>query len=327
MSTNESQDEPHIVLQTAPGGDTVDPASDDADSAYGDVASETASLTSSIMRGRYENGRRYHAYQDGIYMFPDDEQEQDRLDIKYASLQMVFSDRVVFAPLKDPQEILDIGTGTGIWAMDAGEQYPGATGKRCDVLISICRVPPNVKFEIDNAEDLWTWDEDFFDLVHMRTMTGCIRDWDKLFSQAFRHTKPGGYIELQEMDYMGIVQPTSRNPGTSFITWCAEQGLAGKKAGLNLRTSVSFLTSSLARAGFVDCQVLEYKLPIGPWARDKRLRNAGLLQLSAMLEGIEGLSLRLYTFYAGWSLDELKILLAKVRSELKDPGCHTYWPV
>lgn len=119
------EDVPHAV---PPGGDTVDPISDDADSAYGDVASETASLTSSIMAGRYENGRRYHAYQAGQYMFPDDEQEQDRLDIKYASLQLVLNDTVAFAPLEDPQQILDIGTGTGIWAIDAGEQYPGATG-------------------------------------------------------------------------------------------------------------------------------------------------------------------------------------------------------
>ncbi len=49
------------------------------------------------------------------------------------------------------------------------------------------RVPPNVKFEIDNAEQPWTWQEDFFDLVHMRTMTGCIHDWDNLFSQAFQY--------------------------------------------------------------------------------------------------------------------------------------------
>lgn len=49
------------------------------------------------------------------YMFPDDEIEQDRLDIKYASLNLMFGNKIVFAPIKDPQQILDIGTGTGIW--------------------------------------------------------------------------------------------------------------------------------------------------------------------------------------------------------------------
>ncbi|KAF1850081.1 S-adenosyl-L-methionine-dependent methyltransferase [Cucurbitaria berberidis CBS 394.84] len=325
METNANENTPHVV---PPGGDTVDPISDDADSAYSDVASETESVTSSILAGRYENGRRYHAYQDGLYMFPDDEQEQDRLDIKYASLQLVFNDTVAFAPLKDPHQILDIGTGTGLWAIDAAEQFPSATVTATDLSpIQPNWVPPNVKFEIDDAEQTWTWKEDFFDLIHLRTMTGCIRDWDKLFAQAYQHTKPGGFIELQEMDYMGVIQPTSRNPGTSFVTWCVEQGRAGKKAGVNLRTSIEFMTSSLEKAGFVDCKALEFKLPVGTWAKEKRLRDAGLLQLSAMLEGIEGLSLRLYTYYAGWSLDELKVLLAKVRTELRDPGCHTYWPV
>jgi hypothetical protein len=52
--------------------------------------------------------------------------------------------------------------------------------------INTPRVPPNVRFEIDDAESPWTWSPDFFDLIHMRTMTGCIRDFDKLFEQAFR---------------------------------------------------------------------------------------------------------------------------------------------
>lgn len=53
-------------------------------------------------------------------------------------------------------------------------------------LLTNFRVPPNVKFEIDDTEQTWTWDDNFFDLVHMRTMTGCIRNWDKLFAQAFQ---------------------------------------------------------------------------------------------------------------------------------------------
>lgn len=35
--------------------------SEGGDSAYSDLASETASVTSSILAGQYETGRRYHA--------------------------------------------------------------------------------------------------------------------------------------------------------------------------------------------------------------------------------------------------------------------------
>ena len=129
------------------------------------------------------------------------------------------------------------------------------------------------------------------------------------------------------MDYMGVIQPTSKNPGTSFIQWCVSQGEAAAKAGLTLRTNGPLLTSYLEKAGFVDVTVLEFRLPTGPWAAKRRLRDAGLLQLSSLLDGMEGLSLRLFTFYAGWTLDELRILLAKVRAELKDKDCHAYWPV
>jgi hypothetical protein len=141
------------------------------------------------------------------------------------------------------------------------------------------------------------------------------------------HTKPGGYIELQEMDYKAVIQPTSRNPGTSLMTWCTQQNSAALKVGVKLRTSPTFLKDHLKAAGFVDIVVHEYKLPAGPWPKQKRLRDAGLLQLSAMIDGIEGLSLRLLKFYDGWTLDELKVLLAKVRTELRDPGCHAYWPL
>ena len=30
------------------------------------------------------------------------------------------------SPLKDPREILDVGTGTGIWAIDMADRYPNA---------------------------------------------------------------------------------------------------------------------------------------------------------------------------------------------------------
>jgi hypothetical protein len=44
-------------------------------------ASETTSLTSSITAYRHENGRRYHAYKDGEYWGPNDEKQNEQLDI------------------------------------------------------------------------------------------------------------------------------------------------------------------------------------------------------------------------------------------------------
>ena len=34
--------------------------------------------------------------------------------------------KLYFAPVKAPKKVLDIGTGTGIWAMDFGDEFPEA---------------------------------------------------------------------------------------------------------------------------------------------------------------------------------------------------------
>ncbi|KAE8369151.1 S-adenosyl-L-methionine-dependent methyltransferase [Aspergillus caelatus] len=62
---------------------------------------------------------------------PNDEEEQDRMDILHHIYNLILNGEIHIAPIKDPQRVLDIGTGTGIWAVDFAE------------------VPPNCQFEID----------------------------------------------------------------------------------------------------------------------------------------------------------------------------------
>ena len=62
----------------------------------------------------FENGRRYHWFYKGSYNFPNNDLEQDRENIAYALITS-FCDRLHFAPIgANPQNVLDIGTGTGI---------------------------------------------------------------------------------------------------------------------------------------------------------------------------------------------------------------------
>lgn len=89
--------------------------------------SDTTSLRSSIYNYRVENGRTYHAYKEGEYWGPNDEEAQDNMDIGNHLYTLLLRGKLFKATIdKNPRRVLDVGTGTGIWAIDFADQYPSA---------------------------------------------------------------------------------------------------------------------------------------------------------------------------------------------------------
>lgn len=60
---------------------------------------------------------------------PSDEAEQDRLDLAHHLFTSLFGGDLYKAPIgdkEDPANVLDAGTGTGVWALDFGDLHPGS---------------------------------------------------------------------------------------------------------------------------------------------------------------------------------------------------------
>lgn len=95
--------------------DTASDAGYESDSA----SRASTSICSTVRDYEFENNRRYHRFQEGRYQFPNDEPEQEREDMKHAMIVHLCQGKLHYAPLDNPQKILDVGTGTGIWAIDS----------------------------------------------------------------------------------------------------------------------------------------------------------------------------------------------------------------
>ncbi|EGU82978.1 hypothetical protein FOXB_06531 [Fusarium oxysporum f. sp. conglutinans Fo5176] len=112
-----------------------------------DSASTTASVSESIFNYRCENGRTYHAYKDGKYVLPNDERENERLDLQHNLFLLTFGDKLGLAPPCYPDakvnHVLDLGTGTGIWAMDFADEHPEA---------ELSKLNPNGYLELQEAD-------------------------------------------------------------------------------------------------------------------------------------------------------------------------------
>lgn len=250
------QDDDPANLQSVLHLDVDTASNSDSDSAFGGESTASTSLASTILNYEYSNGRRYHGFRSGAYLLPNDEQEQDRLDLLHHIFLLILGGKLYDAPLPpSPQRVLDIGTGTGIWAIDFADEHPSAEVIGTDLSpIQPTWVPPNVKFYIDDAESEWVYSRaEAFDYIHGRTLSGGISDWDKLMRQAYTHLKPGGWVEFQEPLALCESDDGTLEMAKDVVQWqdlCEE---AAKKWGRDIRAGY-ILKQSMLDAGFVDVE-------------------------------------------------------------------------
>src|SRR4051812_16275828 len=96
------------AVPTAPA-DAIE-AEDDAGYESETVSRSSTSLSSSVRNYNFENGRRYHKFQEGRYHYPNDEPEQEREDMKHAMVVHLCDGKLHYATLENPDLIVDVGT-------------------------------------------------------------------------------------------------------------------------------------------------------------------------------------------------------------------------
>ncbi|KAK4224498.1 S-adenosyl-L-methionine-dependent methyltransferase [Podospora fimiseda] len=313
------EEEGHIPLQVD-NDLTEDDDRSDADSAYVSIggSSRTGSITSSITNYVYENGRRYHAYRSGQYVLPNDEDEQERLDLQHHIWRLLIQGGLYTAPIKIPEpgadvsgefRILDLGCGTGIWAIDMADEHPRASVFGVDLSpIQPDWVPGNCRFHVDDYEDDWTYrDDEKFDYIHGRALSGTVSDWARFYSQVRTHLKPGAYCEMQEYDAWIFSDDDSFERAKWTKEWVEKLDEASLQFGKQINVARHH-KQWMIEAGFEDVQErvvrqihMQMSVASHTPALFTRVHNFSEMQVQLLIEGVKrefrSKDLRLITVY------------------------------
>lgn len=183
-------------------------------SADAKISGSTSTADLALWQGdtpfRMVGGRRRKA---GIpYIVPWDIEEHNRLDFQHFMLRYALRGNYA-APIGTPQSILDVGSGTGRWAIEMANLFPRANVIGLDInpppvdLLAEQGMemrPSNYQFVPGNLLEGLPFPNSSFDFVHMRALVTAIphERWPGVISELARVTRSGGWVESLEVTFL-----------------------------------------------------------------------------------------------------------------------------
>ncbi|KAL3426424.1 methyltransferase domain-containing protein [Phlyctema vagabunda] len=233
------------------------------------------------------------------------------------------------APVPKQQKlhrVLDLGTGTGIWAIDFADEHPESQVIGVDLSpIQPSFVPPNCAFEIDDIEEPWTY-KFKFDFINLRMMVGTVRNWPRCFKQCYDNLNPGGWIEIKDIKFPVEDNDNSFPENCAIRKW-TDLILEGTKTLGSPCDCAKDYKDQLIEAGFTNVVETRFKWPMNRWPHDPKLKELGMWMHENFSTGLSGLSMAVFTRGLGWTQEELEVFLVDVRKDMKNTRIHGYFPI
>ncbi|KAF3141477.1 hypothetical protein TWF594_006032 [Orbilia oligospora] len=233
--------------------------------------------------------------------------------------------KLFLAPIENPQKILDVGTGTGIWAIQIAEEFPDAEIVGNDISpIQPSWVPPKVSFEVDDFNDPWLQAPNSYDFIHERDCHAAVKDWGKFAENVFKTLKPGGYWESQEHTVEITTDDGSVPEDNVLKQWCTNLIQATEIIGQTCVVA-PHIVGHMQKAGFVNIKQQYFKLPIGAWPKDPVDKEIGAFNLINMVNAAEGFTTAAYTRILGKPIEEAAQAVVDIKRDLQNKDFHMYF--
>ena len=182
-------------------------------------------------------------------------------------------------------------------------------------------VPVNLEFQIDDFNSNWTWKPNSIDYIHVRMMAGHVRNWEIFFKQCYSILKPGGYLEVHDVQLPVETALKVKPNDWVWHRWSQVFVDAGRMSGKPFNTTYSWRALA-EQAGFRDPKMEQFKLPIGGWEMDPCLKARGRLYSDFLLEALDGLTGYLTAQVLGWTREQHQLFAVEVRQALRAPWEH-----
>jgi ubiquinone/menaquinone biosynthesis C-methylase UbiE len=228
------------------------------------------------------------------YNLPVDLEELNRLDFQHYLLRYAFQGLYAAPVNQQIASILDVGTGTGRWAVEMAQLFPRtrvvgldvkapAVDERAGAAGAVDMRPPNYTFEAGNVLEGLPYADGSFDFVHMRLLFSAVPHdrWPHVARELARVTRPGGWVES--------VEATALENGSPSIellwSWIAQ---ASARRGVDLRDG-GIVAEHLRAAGLVNVATHRIAIPTGQYG--DRLGRMAATDFFAVCKGFSGVAI------------------------------------
>ena len=152
-------------------------------------------------------------------------------------------------------------------------------------------------------------------------LLSCFKDPRSVFQKAYNALTPDGYLELQDLCFPPQFWGEPRTESTLY-KWGNITSEASVKIGRPW-TNVPKFKEWLEEIGFEDVVERKYYWPLSNWAQGEYYRRVSVFAQAALLNGLDGMSLKLMGLM-GWEAERVKEFLVGVREDVRDERLRAY---